>query len=504
MLKLVIKYLQKSNYSSKVVAFEQFYQSHPNYPSLLAITDGLSYLNIENIAANVPFEHFDELTPSFITELKFEESALYLLTKVGDVFTIESEEGKVKTISREEVEKHWTGIVLLVEENENDEIINSFKSTKSFLPGLLVVLILLSISIQLKNHLHTILVIIAGIGVFVTKEILETYFAKDKKDSKFCTISEDFSCDSIIKSKSYTFSKYIEFVDLPVLFFSFSFFGLLFGMQFGAIIGLTSLLSFPVLVYSVYLQKFSLKKWCLLCLTISGLLIINGIIFIMHYQSLTFTVQNAIHALLLIIIISFSWFLLKKQLLKGNENEAELNALLRFKRNEEVFYKTSEGIVNIDQFNALSKIRIGEANATNVISLFLSPSCPHCHTAYKDAKELWKKYPTQLQLAISFNLNVNNVDNPYLDIARVILKLNNQGKDVIKALDDWHIDRMEMDAWKAKWKNDNDFDVENNQLNQQFQWCVNNEFNYAPVKIFNNYLIGQQYNINELFYFFKD
>ena len=53
MLKLVIKYLQNSNYSSKVVAFEQFYQSHPNYPSLLAITDGLSYLNIENIAANV-------------------------------------------------------------------------------------------------------------------------------------------------------------------------------------------------------------------------------------------------------------------------------------------------------------------------------------------------------------------------------------------------------------------------------------------------------------------
>ncbi|WP_445722013.1 vitamin K epoxide reductase family protein [Flavobacterium sp.] len=504
MLKLVIKYLQNSNYSSKVIAFEQFYQSHPNYPSLLAITDGLSFLNIENIAANVPFEHFDELTNSFITELKFDESALYLLTRVESEFSIEDEEGKVKIISREEVEKHWTGIVLLVEENENDEIVNSFKNTKSFLPGFLVILILLSISIQLKDHLHTILLIIAGIGVFVTKEILETYFAKDKKESKFCTISEEFSCDSIIKSKSYTFSKYVEFVDLPVLFFSFSFIALLFGLQLGAIIGLVSLLSFPVLIYSIYLQKFSLKKWCLLCLVISGLLIANGILFLMYFNVLSFTIQNTINALLLISIIGFSWFLLKKWIQKGNENEVELNALLRFKRNEEVFYKTSESITNVDQFNALEKITIGETSAKNVISLFLSPSCPHCHTAYKAAKELWLKYPTQLKLAISYNLNVSNEDNPYLDIARSVLKLNNQGKDIIQALDDWHIEKMEMEVWKEKWHKTSDFNQENNQLMQQFQWCVDNEFNYAPVKIFNNYLMGQQYNIDELFYFFKD
>uniref|UniRef100_UPI004047E7B6 hypothetical protein n=1 Tax=Flavobacterium sp. TaxID=239 RepID=UPI004047E7B6 len=95
-------------------------------------------------------------------------------------------------------------------------------------------------------------------------------------------------------------------------------------------------------------------------------------------------------------------------------------------------------------------------------------------------------------------------DNPYLDIARSVLKLNNQGKDIIQALDDWHIEKMEMEVWKEKWHKTSDFNQENNQLMQQFQWCVDNEFNYAPVKIFNNYLMGQQYNIDELFYFFKD
>jgi thiol-disulfide isomerase/thioredoxin len=150
------------------------------------------------------------------------------------------------------------------------------------------------------------------------------------------------------------------------------------------------------------------------------------------------------------------------------------------------------------------KRRIGNKNARNTIALFLSPSCPHCHRAYKDAIELVEKYSEQLKLEICFNLNINNLDNPYLDVAKTILNLYNTNKDYKKALDDWHIKNMKLEDWLSKWRNTDNFTKENNQIENQFQWCAANELNYAPVKIFNGNYLSSEYEINELFYFFKE
>lgn len=98
----------------------------------------------------------------------------------------------------------------------------------------------------------------------------------------------------------------------------------------------------------------------------------------------------------------------KNQLKKSKENLQKLNALLRFKRNENVFTKIAKPIENKIGFDLLEKIIIGNKDAKNTITLFLSPSCPHCHTAYKNATELVIKYDQKLKLEIYFNLNINN------------------------------------------------------------------------------------------------
>ena len=69
MQSLIKTYLTHNNYISKINEFEDVFLSHPNYPSLLAVTDGLTTANIENIAAKVPFKHFSELPITFIAEL---------------------------------------------------------------------------------------------------------------------------------------------------------------------------------------------------------------------------------------------------------------------------------------------------------------------------------------------------------------------------------------------------------------------------------------------------
>ena len=61
---------------------------------------------------------------------------------------------------------------------------------------------------------------------------------------------------------------------------------------------------------------------------------------------------------------------------------------------------------------------------------------------------------------------------------------------------------MNLEEWIAKWKQNEDFTRENEQLEKQFQWCLKNKFNYAPVKIFNSKLMPQSYEIEELFLLF--
>ena len=75
MLKLVQKFLQINRYSEIKNEFKDLFLSHPNYPSLFAITDSLDLLSIENAAIRVPKEQIVDLPSNFLAYFK-EELAL--------------------------------------------------------------------------------------------------------------------------------------------------------------------------------------------------------------------------------------------------------------------------------------------------------------------------------------------------------------------------------------------------------------------------------------------
>jgi uncharacterized membrane protein len=506
MINLTAKYLKQTNHTSKLKDFENAFYSHPNYPSLLATTDSLTQLNIENIAAKVPFAHLNQLPDSFITFLKIEKEDYYLVKKNGTNFSIENEKEVNRNLSTEELEKYWTGVILVIEENDEKEINYTVEKSNYIVFSLLMIVALSSIYFNNLASTQVIFLIITGIGIFVSLEILKTYFNENKQsESKFCSINQNFSCNSIINSKNYAFSKYVEFVDLPIVFFSTAFFSQILGFNSFNIFGFASLVSFPFILYSVYLQKFVLKNWCLLCLFAAFLIIGLGVLFLLKNENLIFGNENLFSVLMLSIFLGAGWFFIKKQLLAAKSNLYQLNNLLRFKRKEEVFTKTSKPIENKEQFKSLEKIVIGHKNAKNTITLFLSPSCPHCHTAYKNAIELYKKHKRELKIELCFNLNSKNTDNPYLIVYKTILFLyNTQHKDYQIALEDWHIKKLSLGEWKSKWFNEQDFNRENNQIEKHYQWCLDADLNHTPIKIFNGLFLPDIYEINELFYFFKE
>src|SRR5690242_2939997 len=112
MLNVVKKYLNSNKYYDQKELFEEAFLSHPNHPSLFAITDSLNHLAIENLAIKIPKEQFVELPASFLTIYK---SEFVLLKKHESFISIENDKGRKQKLSSDEFLKDWNQIIVVIE-----------------------------------------------------------------------------------------------------------------------------------------------------------------------------------------------------------------------------------------------------------------------------------------------------------------------------------------------------------------------------------------------------
>jgi hypothetical protein len=291
---------------------------------------------------------------------------------------------------------------------------------------------------------------------------------------------------------------------LPLLFFSVSLLAILFEPGHSSIIvGFMSLLSVPVVIYSLWLQKFELKKWCVLCLAVAGVIVFQSLNF--GFTTAVFPNFTALHFsayLFASIILIPVWLFVKPVLETKIKAEKEVIELKKFKRNFDVFSFLNKDIPVADDFHDLEGIQFGHYTADMQLTVIVSPSCTHCHTAFEEAYDLYSKFPENVYVNVLFNINPENDDNPYKMVVENLLAINNYDSERAKeAIIDWHINKIGLEQWKKKWKgNIIDLGV-NQQIHQQYDWCFENDFNYTPVKIINEKLFPNEYEISDLRYF---
>lgn len=150
-------------------------------------------------------------------------------------------------------------------------------------------------------------------------------------------------------------------------------------------------------------------------------------------------------------------------------------------------------------------LHFGDSNAAIKLTLILSPSCGHCHEAFKEAFELVSKFPKKIFLKVLFNINPENDQNIYKVVVESLLVINNLIPEKIEeAIFDWHVQKMELQEWKEKWIVEFIDMKSAEQIHKQYNWCLQNGFNYTPIKIVNKKLFPKEYEIEELKYFLND
>ena len=150
-------------------------------------------------------------------------------------------------------------------------------------------------------------------------------------------------------------------------------------------------------------------------------------------------------------------------------------------------------------------LKFGKNNTTIQLTVILSPSCSHCYKVFQDAFEMVMQFPEKASLTVLFNINPKNNDNKYKIVVESLFAMQHTNpKKAREALSDWYIKKMRLETWLKKWKMYVIDMKANHQIRLQYDWCLENEFNYTPVIIINDRLFPKEYEIKELKYFKND
>jgi hypothetical protein len=243
-----------------------------------------------------------------------------------------------------------------------------------------------------------------------------------------------------------------------------------------------------------------------MCLVVSALIFAQSVIwFASDLFTLSFSFEILFPFLLAVFFLVPIWSILKSMIKNILGNENSLKEMKKFKRNYSLLDFLSKKVPYTSGFEDLRGLNFGNRNAAVKLSIIISPSCDHCHKTFQEAFDLVLRFPDKIYLNVLFNINPENAENPYKAVVERLLTINRAtpGKTV-EAISDWHIKKIGLKKWLKKWHVDSVNMMINQEIQKQYEWCSKNNFNYTPVKIVNDRVFPNEYELSELKYFLND
>lgn len=507
----LFQYLKKENINIDQDEFTFQVQSHADYPSLLAVSDTLSFFNIDNLATRIDFEDIIHLPERFVALLNGtnNKTFLALVEKEGEGFKFQQEKERIK-VSGNAFKDIFQNIVLLAEKEEVDEV----KTKAKFNPAVLLLLgatFFIAFLALSKVSVNVILfAVLAVIGVYFSVEaIFKELGIQSKFSESVCTITASADCDTVIKSKGLSFLEKFNYTNFGATFFITQLlllFVMLVGNKVNAFFEVQFILllcAIPVTFLSVYHQAVIAKKWCPICLFIIGLLYVELLlIYFLNPVAIQFDVLNAVVFLFLFTMTYFFVNMIKEVFKLKNAQRNELLAANRFKRNFKLFKSALNDADTANVELDSCAMIVGNPNAKLVITLVTNPFCGFCKEAHKIIENIYKAHKEDICINFSFNYNIQREKEKSKEIHHKLVQIYfDQGPELfMEAMKNWFekdiaptYDKVFMNELKI-----------NEILNQQFLSNERNNITFTPGIVLNNAIFPKCYDRNDLIYFIPE
>jgi hypothetical protein len=329
--------------------------THPEPDSLLAISDTLTEYKLESLALQLGEDKLDQLPLPCVVQIDQNPYPYFTcLTQVTeDWVEYLDEKGKLIKQRRKDFVALWTGVTLVVEKGEDSGEPGYSQRRKEqlifqallFLIGLVGLTWIISELIQLNIFITYSLGMIAllilkltGLGI----SAILLWSEVDRKNAaitQFCGGGDQTDCNSVIDS--FSVAGLISLGNLAFVYFFASITLLLvrsFSASALALMGLLSYSSLAIIPFSLYYQGVKLKKWCRLCLWISGILVVELGVGQFLLPDLAWPSFGELGLFSFVFLASvLAWISLKPYLIANEDLYATKSKLAKVLSNKELF-----------------------------------------------------------------------------------------------------------------------------------------------------------------------
>lgn len=432
-------------------------ETHPYYPSILAIKDTLEELNLEVEVSQILPHNLKELKYSFIAHCKNKNNEDFHFYKDGLNLSI------LANSTKEINEVEFTGIILATNlgsrrfgnaENSNHLNLENQKlaiKTIFFISSFALLLFPFLIS-----HFDLVFCILLSANLFgfiFSYLIIEKEFGISNYISDMiCKLSNKVGCETVLFSKGAKVFKWLSWGDIGLVYFAtivtyLTCSGLSKNISIIPIF-LVSTIAILFIFYSLYYQFKVVKQFCMLCLGVLLVIIINFSISILTFTRANFSMiklnmASVYFYLLLAFLILSIWLLFKDMMGKNNKNLIYSSLYKRLKRNPSIFLSVLKWNPSISECVIASNESISFGNPAAPFNLVIAcnPYCNPCAIAHNLVNDLYNKFPDQIQVGIRFSLTVESSkkDNDKGKVVRHLLQyIKENPKEVSHLLHFWY------------------------------------------------------------------
>lgn len=486
--------------------FNEYFLSHPDYPSLAAIENTFDTFHIENIISKFENEHFEDLPEVFISSLKNHFSDLVLIIKKDSEVLVIDKQNKSFTFGVNEFLNQWTGIVVAIEKKEEPTHIDTLSHKNQFEQSLRfiefwVIGLILGYSLWKFSISEVTYIIVSLTGLYYCFEIYKNQHGeKSIIVDKICNDEkEESSCQQLIQSDPINIFG-LKLSDIALFYFITTVILGLFINNTQFLIIILSVLSLSVIAYSLYIQLIKEKKLCKICLILISILLVQSGISLFYFNY-SFSLEVLILSAIYVLPILSLYIFINKTIDEKNKLKNENTINLRFKRNYDIFKRELLTTSKIE-FEHQNLFFLGNKDAKTHITLISNLECKFCGEAHEILKKLYLENENDISFQIRFNFSDEKISIQIENIFKTLLHLySSTEKQFLEALDFWYKERN-YDVFIKKfglYKNQN-IDIIQKTKNEN----LTKGLNFTPAFLINGFVFPQKYEKEDILYFVQN
>jgi len=501
-------------------------QNHPDYPSLLCISDSLQGWNIPNAAGKLQPEDMDQLPTPFIACTRDRDTPMAIVTQVTGTHIdyYSPQKRKAVRLGREAFLKTWAGVYLIAEatseSGEKDFGEHRRKGlSRSALPALLVLMVVLfslerlmsvysgavgaSLFIQYAAYV---------LGIGVTSLLL--WYETDRNNPLLkiiCTGLSKGSCETVLTSSKAKLFSWISWSEVGFFYFTGSLLTLLFVPEAANLLAIASLLAMPYILFSVYYQWRVVQRWCTLCLAVQALLLAGGVNTLAggvntlagaSIKPFGLSADVPLKGVSCFALPAVGWYSLKPYCLRLQRAVTLKREYLRLKFNSQLFGTLLKNQKQITAPVTSLGIDLGTPGAKNTLIKVCNPYCGPCATAHVKIEKLLEKHDN-LQVKIIFTATTDTDDlraQPVKHLMAITEK--DDGSLTKKALDDWwRAEKRDYEIFATQYPMNGELLKQDHKLKAMSAWCKDMDIAATPTYFLNGYQLPDAYSVEDLEYF---